>query len=58
MKLDTNNILVDNMITISNILRGYYYGLKDATVPAIGQVIEQVFRILFVYILINHIKKK
>ena len=45
------------VITISNILRGYYYGLKDATVPAIGQVIEQVFRILFVYILINHIKK-
>lgn len=45
------------VITISNVLRGYYYGLKDATVPAIGQVIEQVVRILFVYIIINCIKK-
>ncbi len=45
------------VITISNVLRGYYYGLKDATVPAIGQVIEQIVRILFVYIIINCIKK-
>ena len=45
------------VITISNVLRGYYYGLKDATVPAIGQVIEQLVRILFVYIIINCIKK-
>lgn len=44
-------------ITISNVLRGYYYGLKDAVVPAIGQVIEQIVRILFVYIIINCIKK-
>ena len=45
------------VITISNVLRGYYYGLKDATVPAIGKVIEQLVRILFVYIIINCIKK-
>lgn len=45
------------VVTISNVLRGYYYGLKDATVPAIGQVIEQIVRILFVYIIINYIKK-
>jgi len=45
------------VITISNVLRGYYYGLKDATVPAIGQIIEQIVRILFVYIVINYINK-
>lgn len=45
------------VITISNVLRGYYYGLKDATVPAIGQVLEQVVRILFVLIIINYLKK-
>ena len=45
------------VITISNVLRGYYYGLKDATIPAIGQVIEQIVRILFVFIVINCINK-
>ena len=38
-------------------LRGYYYGLKNATIPAIGQVIEQICRILFVFILIKYINK-
>lgn len=45
------------VITISNVLRGYYYGLKNSTIPAIGQVIEQIVRILFVYIIINCINK-
>ena len=45
------------VITISNVLRGYYYGIKNATVPAIGQVIEQVVRILFVFTIISYIKK-
>ena len=45
------------VITISNVLRGYYYGLKNATIPAIGQVIEQICRILFVFILIKYINK-
>ena len=31
------------VITISNVLRGYYYGLKDATVPAIGEVANIFF---------------
>lgn len=44
-------------ITISNVLRGYYYGIKNATVPAIGQVIEQVCRMLFVFTIISYIKK-
>ena len=45
------------VITISNVLRGYYYGLKNATIPAIGQVLEQICRILFVFILIKYINK-
>ena len=39
------------LITISNVLRGYFYGIKKVLVPAIGQVIEQVIRILFVFLL-------
>lgn len=44
------------VITISNVLRGYYYGLKDVTVPALGQVLEQVVRILFVFLVIMYLK--
>ena len=43
------------LITISNILRGYYYGLKDVIVPAIGQIIEQISRILFVFLIIMYL---
>ena len=39
------------MITISNVLRGYFYGIKKVSVPAIGQIIEQITRILFVFLL-------
>lgn len=46
------------VITISNVLRGYYYGLKDVTVPAIGQVLEQISRIIFVFLLIMYINNK
>ncbi|MGL5314640.1 MAG: polysaccharide biosynthesis protein [Peptostreptococcaceae bacterium] len=44
------------VITISNVLRGYYYGLKDVTVPALGQVLEQIVRILFVFLVIMYLK--
>ncbi|MGL5346050.1 MAG: oligosaccharide flippase family protein [Peptostreptococcaceae bacterium] len=46
------------LITISNILRGYYYGLKEVLVPAIGQIIEQTCRIFFVFLVIMFLNKK
>lgn len=46
------------IITISNVLRGYFYGIKKVIVPAIGQVIEQVTRILFVFLLAMYISDK
>lgn len=46
------------LITISNILRGYYYGLKEVVVPAIGQVLEQLSRIFFVALIILFINNK
>lgn len=46
------------IITISNVLRGYFYGIKKVMVPAIGQVIEQVSRILFVFLLTMYINNK
>lgn len=46
------------IITISNVLRGYFYGIKKVMVPAIGQVIEQVTRILFVFLLAMYIGDK
>ena len=30
-------------------INGYYYGIQDAKIPAMTQVIEQIFRILFVF---------
>lgn len=46
------------VITLSNILRGYYYGLKDVCVPAIGQVLEQITRIILVYLIIMYLNDK
>jgi len=46
------------IITISNVLRGYFYGIKKVMVPAIGQIIEQVTRILFVFLLAMYISDK
>ena len=46
------------VITISNVLRGYFYGIKKVMVPAIGQVIEQITRILFVFLLSMYISNK
>ncbi|MDF2546958.1 MAG: spoVB [Anaerosolibacter sp.] len=36
------------LITISSILRGYYYGLKDVHPPGVAQILEQIFRVAFV----------
>ncbi|MCC3867679.1 polysaccharide biosynthesis protein [Terrisporobacter mayombei] len=46
------------IITISNVLRGYFYGIKKVIVPAVGQIIEQVTRILFVFLLAMYISDK
>lgn len=46
------------IITISNVFRGYFYGIKKVMVPAIGQVIEQSTRILFVLLLAMYINDK
>ncbi|MEG1311186.1 MAG: polysaccharide biosynthesis protein [Romboutsia sp.] len=46
------------VITISNVLRGYYYGVKEVTVPAIGQVLEQTSKIIFVFLLMMYFKNK
>lgn len=44
------------IITISNIVRSYYYGIKKVMVPAVGQIIEQLIKILFVFLLCMYIK--
>lgn len=44
------------IMTLSNILRGYYYGLNNVLIPAISQVLEQISRILFVLLISYYIK--
>lgn len=44
------------LITLSNILRGYFYGIKKVNAPAISQIIEQVLKILFVYLIVRNTK--
>ncbi|WP_199533646.1 polysaccharide biosynthesis protein [Romboutsia maritimum] len=46
------------VITISNVLRGYYYGIKKVTVPAIGQILEQVSKIIFVILFVFYLNNK
>lgn len=38
-------------ITLSNVVRGYYYGIKKVNIPAISQILEQVSKIVFVYLI-------
>lgn len=45
-------------ITISNVLRGYYYGVKKVKIPAVGQIIEQITKILFVVSLVMYMGNK
>ncbi|MBU5337001.1 oligosaccharide flippase family protein [Intestinibacter bartlettii] len=44
------------LITLSNVLRSYFYGIKKVIVPAIGQVLEQTSRILFLVLIYHYIK--
>lgn len=46
------------IITISNIIRSYFYGVKKVTIPALGQILEQVSKILFVFLLCMYIKDR
>lgn len=47
-----------SLITVSSILRNYYYGIKKVQIPAIGQILEQLSRVAFVVILFSFIKNK
>ncbi len=46
------------LITLSNVLRSYFYGIKKVMVPAIGQVLEQSSRILFLILIYYYIKNE
>ncbi|MFR9069500.1 MAG: oligosaccharide flippase family protein [Paraclostridium sp.] len=41
-------------ITLSNVVRGYYYGIKKVNIPAISQILEQVSKIIFVYLIVRN----
>ncbi len=47
-----------SLITLSSILRGYYYGLKDVGPPGMAQILEQIFRVAFVVGLLFLLKPK
>ena len=36
---------------VTSMINGYFYGLREAKVPAITQIIEQIFRVGFVFII-------
>ena len=44
------------LITISNVLRSYFYGIKKVVIPAVGQILEQISRILFLILVCYYIK--
>lgn len=46
------------IVTISNVIRGYYYGIKKVKTPAISQIIEQVSRIILVLSIILYINDR
>lgn len=43
-------------ITLSNVVRGYYYGIKQVDIPAISQILEQISKIIFVYLIVKNFK--
>lgn len=43
-------------ITLSNVVRGYYYGIKKVNTPAISQILEQISKILFVYLIVKNFR--
>ena len=46
------------LISISNILRSYFYGVRKVIVPAVGQVLEQLSRVLFLVFIFLYIKNE
>ena len=44
------------LITLSNVLRSYFYGIKKVVIPAVGQILEQISRILFLILVYYYIK--
>ncbi|KNF09495.1 stage V sporulation protein B [Gottschalkia purinilytica] len=44
------------IISLSSILRGYFYGINQVNPPGIAQVIEQVTRVLFVIGIMTYLK--
>lgn len=46
------------ILTLSNILRGYFYGLKNVLVPAVSIILEQISRILFIILVLNSINNE
>ncbi|NLM03815.1 MAG: polysaccharide biosynthesis protein [Clostridiales bacterium] len=45
-----------SLITFSSILRGFFYGIKEMSTPAISQIIEQICRIGFALLLLYYKK--
>lgn len=44
------------LISISHVIRGYYYGLKNILTPSIGEIFEQSTRFIIVISLLYYIK--
>ncbi|SCG83082.1 Stage V sporulation protein B Stage III sporulation protein F [Proteiniborus sp. DW1] len=42
------------IISISSIIRGYFYGLKKVSPPGIAQILEQISRIVFVLAVVRY----
>ncbi|WIV10474.1 polysaccharide biosynthesis protein [Proteiniborus sp. MB09-C3] len=42
------------VISIASVIRGYFYGLKKVSPPAIAQIIEQLSRIIFVLATVHY----
>lgn len=42
---------------VHSCINGYYYGLKKTAVPSVTQLIEQIIRVLSVYIIFYHCEK-
>lgn len=42
------------VIAIDSVLKGYFYGMKDFHHPAFAEIVEQISRIILVFILLNY----
>lgn len=43
------------IVTISSIIRSYFYGLKKVTPSAVAQICEQIIRIVYVFIMLTYV---